>query len=113
VSHDKKPLFHYVKLALDALKSDDGDRVVVRLTGMGMACARVVTLAELLKRDGACVVTRTRTGSVKGAREGDPDRDSTKSAIEMDVTRGGAFEAKAGDVFRRRKVEASSSELPS
>ena len=114
VSHDKRPLFHYVKLALDALKSDaHGDRVVVRLTGMGLACARVVTLAELLKRDGACVVTRTRTGSVKGAREGDPDRDSTKSAIEMDVTRGGAFEAKAGDVFRRRKVEASSSELPS
>ena len=41
VSHDKRPLFHYVKLALDALKSDaHGDRVVVRLTGMGMACAR-------------------------------------------------------------------------
>ena len=115
VSHDKRPLFHYVKLALDALKSDaHGDRVVVRLTGMGMACARVVTLAELLKRDGACVVTRTRTGSVKGRARGGPgpgldeerDRDGRDAGGERSKPRRATW-------FRRRKVEASSSELPS
>jgi hypothetical protein len=52
VSNTKKPLFFYVNLTKQFLGAHDS----VHLSGLGMAVATVVTVAEVLKKNGLATV---------------------------------------------------------
>lgn len=61
VSHTKKPLFFYVKLAKRYMQQHNE----VELSALGMAIATVVTIAEILKNNGFAVEKRIMTSTVE------------------------------------------------
>ena len=87
VSNTKKPLFFYVNLAKQFLGAHD----TVHLSGLGMAVATVVTVAEILKKNGLVTVTSIGTSTVDMVHETDPDNEVQKAKIEISVRRSEAF----------------------
>ena len=77
VSNTKKPLFFYVNLAKQFLGAHD----TVHLSGLGMAVATVVTVAEILKKNGLATVTSIGTSTVDMVHETDPDYEVQKAKI--------------------------------
>ena len=74
ISNTKKPLFFYVNLAKQFL----GAHETVHLSGLGMAVATVVTVAEILKKNGLAAVTSIGTSTVDMVDETDPDNEVTQ-----------------------------------
>ena len=87
VSNTKKPLFFYVNLAKQFL----GVHETVHLSGLGMAVATVVTVAEILKKNGLAAVTSIGTSTVDMVDETNPDNEVQKAKIEVSVRRSEAF----------------------
>jgi DNA-binding protein len=83
VSNTKKPLFFYVNLAKQFLGAHD----TVHLSGLGMAVATVVTVAEILKKNGLAAVTRIGTSTVDMVDETNPDNEVQKAKIEIALTK--------------------------
>ena len=73
ISNTKKPLFFYVNLAKQFL----GAHETVHLSGLGMAVATVVTVAEILKKNGLAAVTSIGTSTVDMVDETNPDNEVT------------------------------------
>ncbi|XP_052208978.1 uncharacterized protein At2g34160-like [Diospyros lotus] len=78
VSNTKKPLFFYVNLSKRYMQQYDE----VELSGLGMAIATVVTVAEILKNNGFAVVKKIRTLTVDMRDEGET-RPLPKAKIEI------------------------------
>ena len=88
VSNTKKPLFFYVNLAKQFL----GAHETVHLSGLGMAVATVVTVAEILKKNGLATVTSIGTSTVDVVDESDPDNETQKAKIDVAVKRSQRFQ---------------------
>ncbi|KAL6216970.1 hypothetical protein ACLB2K_010188 [Fragaria x ananassa] len=78
VSNTKKPLFFYVNLAKKYMQLNNE----VELSGLGMAIATVVTIAEILKNNGLAVEKKIITKTVD-MREDAGGRPIQKAKIEI------------------------------
>ncbi|KAK9946027.1 hypothetical protein M0R45_011510 [Rubus argutus] len=78
VSNTKKPLFFYVNLAKKYMQLNNE----VELSGLGMAIATVVTIAEILKNNGLAVERKIITKTVD-MREDAGGRPIQKAKIEI------------------------------
>ncbi|KAL6208187.1 hypothetical protein ACLB2K_019138 [Fragaria x ananassa] len=78
VSNTKKPLFFYVNLAKKYMQLNNE----VELSGLGMAIATVVTIAEILKNNGLAVEKKIITKTVD-MREDEGGRPIQKAKIEI------------------------------
>lgn len=95
VSNTKKPLFFYVNLTKQFL----GAHETVHLSGLGMAVATVVTVAEILKKNGLAAVTSIGTSTVDAVDECDPDNETQKAKIEIAVKRSDKFHELTANVI--------------
>lgn len=66
VSREKRPLNFFVGLAKKFLLNEDE----VELSGLGLAVATVVTVAEILKNSGHVIITRIQTSLVDTQADG-------------------------------------------
>eukprot|EP00252_Welwitschia_mirabilis_P017786 TRINITY_DN394_c0_g2_i1.p1 TRINITY_DN394_c0_g2~~TRINITY_DN394_c0_g2_i1.p1 ORF type:complete len:135 (+),score=36.34 TRINITY_DN394_c0_g2_i1:267-671(+) len=87
VSNTKQPLFFYVNLAKRYLKNHDE----VELSGLGMAIATVVTVAEILKNNGLAVEKKIMTSTVD-MKDETRSRPIQKAKIEILLTKSHNFE---------------------
>ncbi|XP_022731106.1 uncharacterized protein At2g34160-like [Durio zibethinus] len=78
VSNTKKPLFFYVNLAKRYMQQHNE----VELSGLGMAIATVVTIAEILKNNGLAVEKKITTSTVD-MKEDSRGRPVQKAKIEV------------------------------
>ncbi|XP_057540141.1 uncharacterized protein At2g34160-like [Amaranthus tricolor] len=79
VSNTKKPLFFYVNLAKRYMQQHDE----VELSGLGMAIATVVTIAEILKNNGFAVEKKITTSTVDINESGGRPVQKAKIAIVL------------------------------
>jgi DNA-binding protein len=87
VSNTKQPLFFYVNLAKRYLKNHEE----VELSGLGMAIATVVTVAEILKNNGLAVEKRILTSTVD-MKDETRSRPIQKAKIEIILRKSHNFE---------------------
>nr|ABK24162.1 unknown [Picea sitchensis]ACN41069.1 unknown [Picea sitchensis] len=87
VSNTKQPLFFYVNLAKRYLKNHEE----VELSGLGMAIATVVTVAEILKNNGLAVEKRILTSTVD-MKDDTRSRPIQKAKIEIILRKSHNFE---------------------
>ncbi|KAI4325260.1 hypothetical protein MLD38_030674 [Melastoma candidum] len=78
VSNTKKPLFFYVNLAKSYMQQHDE----VELSALGMAIATVVTVAEILKKNGLAVEKKIMTSTVD-IKDDSRGRPVQKAKIEI------------------------------
>lgn len=85
VSNSKKSRNFYVNLAKKMLKNGKDD---VELSGLGNAIFTVVTVSEILKTTGFCVVSKIETSSVPAGNDGN----RLKPKIQVTVKKAAQFD---------------------
>ncbi|GLJ31480.1 hypothetical protein SUGI_0631740 [Cryptomeria japonica] len=87
VSNTKKPLFFYVNLSKRYLQQHEE----VELSGLGMAIATVVTVAEILKNNGFAVEKKIFTSTID-MKEETRGRAIQKAKVEIILVKSSNFD---------------------
>jgi len=87
VSNTKKPLFFYVNLAKRFLAQYEE----VELSALGMACATVVTVAEILKNNGLANEKKVMTSTIE-IRDETRGRPVQKAKVEIILVKSDRFD---------------------
>jgi len=87
VSNTTKPLFFYVNLAKRFLAQDEE----VELSALGMACATVVTVAEILKNNGLANEKKVMTSTIE-IRDETRGRPVQKAKVEIILVKSDRFD---------------------
>ncbi|KAE8734131.1 xanthine/uracil permease family protein [Hibiscus syriacus] len=94
VSNTKKPFIFYLNRAKRYIHEFNE----VELCGLGMAIPTVVTIAEILKRNGFAIQKGLATSTVLSTHEDRKGRQIEKAKIEIVLEKAGKFEAINGVV---------------
>ncbi|XP_047328503.1 uncharacterized protein At2g34160-like [Impatiens glandulifera] len=107
VSNTKKPLFFYVNLSKRFLQQYNE----VELSALGMAIHSVVTVAEILKKNGFAVEKKIRTLTVDVSDNHPDARPIPKAKIEITLGKSEKFdELIAAEIERREGGAAAEDE---